>query len=170
MSRSHIFVVVYGKYDKAEAAIGKIRDSGFDVKRLSLLGADYRRDRLVGRYRSSDGTRYWENLNSLSSGVWSQLSGVAFFHIPDMGPFLVGGPLASAIIGSLEGSNSIKGLGPIGSGLYILGIAKTYVPKYEKAVQADNYLVIVPGTDEQIANVKSVVKMTDFLEFDLHQI
>ena len=87
-----------------------------------------------------------------------------------MGPFLVGGPLASAIIGSLEGNSAVRGLSAIGSGLYILGITKSSIPKYEKAVKTGNYLVIIQGTEEQIAGFKAIVKMTGVLEFDLHQV
>jgi len=169
-SKNHVFIAIFSNHAEAETAIRKSQDFGLNIKKLSLLGKDYRQDEVVGRYRSNDHTRYWENLNSFSNEVWSKLSSVAFFHIPSMGPFLVGGPLASAIIGSLEGNSAVRGLSAIGSGLYILGITKSSIPKYEKAVKTGNYLVIVQGTEEQIAGFKAIVKMIGILEFDLHQV
>ena len=169
VSGSRLFVAVYSTHVEGELAIRKMQSLGLDMNRLSFVGRDYRtEDKALGRYQSNDRTRYWENLGALGNGVWNLLSGVAFFYVPEMGPFLVGGPLASSTIGTLEGSTPVSGLSAIGSGLNIIGIPKDKVHKYERALKSGNHLVIAQGSEEEMAEVKAIVKRTDVLEFDLY--
>ena len=170
MPNNYLFVAIYNTRAQAEATIREIHNSGIDMMRLSFLGRDYRaKDKLVGRYQSSDHTRYWENLSAFGDGVWGLLSSIALFHIPETGPFLAGGPVASAIIGALESAPTVRGLSAVGSGLHIIGIPRDNVLKYERAIKGDKYLIIAQGIDGEIAAIKDIVKNTDAAEFDLHQ-
>jgi hypothetical protein len=170
MSKNYLFVAIYNGRAEGEAAIREIQDSGVNMMRLSFLGRDYRaRDKLIGRYQSSDHTRYWENLSAFGDGVWGLLSSIALFHIPETGTFLAGGPVAGAIIGALEGTPAVRGLSAVGSGLHIIGIPRDSVLKYERAIKGDKYLIIAQGIEEEIAAIKAIIKNTDAVEFDLHQ-
>ncbi|MFC1715978.1 hypothetical protein ACFL6S_20075 [Candidatus Poribacteria bacterium] len=170
MPKNYLFVAIYNTLPGGEAAIRDIQDSGIDMMRLSFLGRDYRaRDKLVGRYQSSDHTRYWENLGTFGDGVWGLLSSIALFHIPETGPFLAGGPVAGAMIGALEGSPTVRGLSAVGSGLHIIGIPRDSVLKYERAIKDDKYLIIAQGVEEEIAAIKAIIKNNGAVEFDLHQ-
>ena len=170
MPKNYLFVAIYNTCAEGETAIREINASRIDIMRLSFLGRDYRaRDKLVGRYQSSDHTRYWENLSSLGNGVWGLLSSIALFHIPETGSLLAGGPVAGAIIGSLEGIPAVRGLSAVGSGLHIIGIPRDSILKYERAIKGDKYLIIAQGIEEEIARVKAIIKNTDVVEFDLHQ-
>jgi hypothetical protein len=140
------------------------------MMRLSFLGRDYRaRDKLIGRYQSSDHTKYWENLSTFGDGIWGLLSSIALFHIPETGPFLAGGPIAGAIIGALEGTPAVRGLSAVGSGLHIIGIPRDSILKYERAIKGDKYLIIAQGVAEEIASVKAIIKNNGAAKFDLHQ-
>ena len=170
MPKNYLFVAIYNTHAEGEAAIREIQNSGFDMIKLSFLGRDYRaRDKLVGRYQSSDHARYWENLSAFGDGVWGLLSSIALFHIPEMGPFLAGGPVASAIIGALEGTPAVRGLSAVGSGLHIIGIPRDSILKYERAIKGDKYLIIAQGVEEEITAIKAIIKNTHAVEFDLHQ-
>jgi hypothetical protein len=168
--KNYLFVAIYNTLAKGESAIREIQNSGINMMRLSFLGRDYRaKDTLVGRYQSSDHTRYWENLSAFGDGAWGLLSSIALFNIPETGPFLAGGPVAGAIIGSLEGTPAVRGLSAVGSGLHIIGIPRDSVIKYERAINADKYIIIAQGVEKEIAEVKAIIKNTDAVEFDLHQ-
>jgi len=168
--KNYIFVAIYDTREHGEAAIREMKKSSIDMMRLSFLGRDYRaKDKLVGRYQSSDHTRYWENLSAFGDGVWGLLSSIALFNIPEMGPFLAGGPVAGAIIGALEGTPVVIGLSALGSGLHIMGIPRDSVIKYERAIMNDKYLIITQGIEKDIATIKAIIKNTDAIEFDLHQ-
>jgi hypothetical protein len=170
MPKNYLFVAIYNTRADGEAAIREIHASGIDMMRLSFLGRDYRaRDKLIGRYQSSDHTRYWENLSAFGDGVWGLLSSIALFHIPETGPFLAGGPVAGAIIGALEGAPVLRGLSAVGSGLHIIGMPRDNVLKYERAIKGDKYLIIAQGVEEEITAIKAIIMNTDAVEFDLHQ-
>jgi hypothetical protein len=170
MPRNYLFVAICNTRTEGESAIREIQNSGIDMMRLSFLGRDYRaKDKLIGRYQSGDHTRYWENLSAFGDGVWGLLSGIALFHIPETGPFLAGGPVASAIIGALEGSPTVRGLSAIGSGLHIIGIPRDSILKYERAIKGDKYLIIAQGVEEEITAIKAIIKDNGAVEFDLHQ-
>jgi hypothetical protein len=170
MPENYLFVAICNTRTEGEAAIREIQSSGIDMMGLSFLGRDYRaRDKLVGRYQSSDHTRYWENLSAFGDGIWSLLSSIALFHIPETGPFLAGGPVAGAIIGALEGTPTVRGLSAVGSGLHLIGIPRDSILKYERAIKGDKYLIITQGVEEEIAAIKTIIKSNRAVEFDLHQ-
>jgi hypothetical protein len=170
MPNNYLFVAIYDTRTQAEAVIREIHNSGMDMMRLSFLGRDHRaKDKLVGRYQSSDHTRYWENLSAFGDGVWGLLSSIALFHVPETGPFLAGGPVAGAIIGALEGTPAVRGLSAVGSGLHMIGIPRDSVLKYERAIKGDKYLIIAQGLAEEIGAIKAIIKNNGTVEFDLHQ-
>ena len=170
MPNKYIFVAIYDSRVQGETAIREIQKSGVDMMRLSFLGRDYRaKDELVGRYQLGDHTRYWKNLSAFGDEVWGLLSSIALFHIPEMGLFLAGGPVAGAIIGVLEGAPVVSGLSVLGAGLHIIGIPRDSVIKYERAIKADKYLIIAQSIEEEIAMIKAIAKSTNAAEFDLHQ-
>ena len=170
MPKNYLFVAIYNTRAEGESAIREIQNSGIDMMRLSFLGRDYRaKDKLIGRYQSSDHTKYWENLSTFGDGIWGLLSSIALFHIPETGPFLAGGPIAGAIIGALEGTPAVRGLSAVGSGLHIIGIPRDSILKYERAIKGDKYLIIAQGVAEEIASVKAIIKNNGAAEFDLHQ-
>jgi hypothetical protein len=55
MSQSGAAVAVYGTHDEADAAIKSLQKSGFDVKKLSIVGKDFRtEEHAIGYYNTGD--------------------------------------------------------------------------------------------------------------------
>jgi hypothetical protein len=104
---------------------------------------------------------YWGKWGAFWGGLWGLLFGAAFFWVPGIGPLLVAGPLAAAILGALENAALVGGLSALGAGLYSLGIPKDSVLQYETAVKAGNLLLIAHGTPADVAGAKSIVEQTD---------
>ena len=65
--------------------------------------------------------KYWGKMGAFWGGIGGLLFGSAFFWVPGIGPLLVAGPLASSIIGALEGAAVVGGLSAVGAGLYGIG-------------------------------------------------
>ena len=83
-------------HSAAEDAVKELQKSGFDMKKLSVVGKDYHTDeQVVGYYNAGDRMKYWGKLGALR---WGLLFGAAFFWVPAIGPVLVGGPLAAWIV------------------------------------------------------------------------
>ena len=162
MSEKNSVVAVFASHDKAEDAVRKLQKSGFDMKKLSIVGKDYHTDEhVVGYYNAGDRMKYWGKLGAFWGGFWGLLFGSAFFWVPGIGPLLVAGPLAAAIVGALENAVLVGGLSALGAGLYSLGIPKDSVVEYETAVKAGNLVLVAHGTPEDVAKAKSIVEQTD---------
>ena len=100
MSDKNSVVAVFESHDKAEDAVRELQKSGFDMKKLSIVGRDYHTDEhVVGYYNAGDRMKYWGKLGAFWGGFWGLLFGSAFFWVPGIGPLLVAGPLAAAILG-----------------------------------------------------------------------
>ena len=162
MSDKNSVVAVFASHDKAEDAVRKLQKSGFDMKKLSIVGKDYHTDEhVVGYYNAGDRMKYWGKLGAFWGGFWGLLFGSAFFWVPGIGPLLVAGPLAATILGALENAVLVGGLSALGAGLYSMGIPKDSVVEYETAVKAGNLVLVAHGTPEDVAKAKSIVEQTD---------
>ncbi|HEX4143159.1 MAG TPA: general stress protein [Pirellulales bacterium] len=142
MTQGNSVVAIFGSHAEADAAVKELQRSGFDMKKLSIVGRDYHSDEhVVGYYNAGDRMRYWgtmgAGIGAFWGGLWGLLFGAAFFWIPGLGPTLVAGPLVSMIVDALEAGILVGGLDAIGAGLYSLGIPKDSILKYETALKAD---------------------------------
>ena len=134
MNKNNSIVAIYPSHTAAEAAIKELQQSGFDMKKLSIIGRDEHTDEhVVGYYNAGDRMKYWGKLGAFWGGFWGLLFGSGFFLIPGIGPWLVAGPRVSGIVGALEGAGVVGGLSAIGAGLYSVGIPKDSILRYETA-------------------------------------
>jgi heat induced stress protein YflT len=171
MSDTNAVIAVYGTHGAADNAVKQLQRSGFDMRKLSVVGKDFHTDdQVVGYYNAGDRMKYWGKVGAFWGGIWGLLFGAAFFWIPGVGPLLVAGPLAAWIVGTLEGAAVVGGLSALGGGLYSIGIPKNSVLKYETAVKADKFLLVVHGTAAEAANAKNILSITGPLELDQHDL
>jgi len=169
MSKENTVVATYHTHVQAEAAVKELQQAGFDMKRLSIVGKDYHTDQhVVGYYNTGDRMKYWGKLGAFWGGLWGLLFGSAFFWVPGIGPLLVAGPLAAAIVGGLEGAVVVGGLSALGAGLYSIGIPKDSVVKYETAIKSDKYLLVAHGTSDEVRKAADILEASDAHEVDLH--
>jgi uncharacterized membrane protein len=170
MAEKNTVVAVYSTHTEAEAAVKELQKSGFDMKRLSIVGKDYHtEEHIVGYYNTGDRMRYWGKLGAFWGGLWGFLFGSAFFFIPGIGPVLVAGPLVSWIVGGLEGAALTGGLSALGAALYGIGIPKNSVLEYETALKSDRFLVIAHGTAADVARAKELLGRTGPAKIAAHQ-
>jgi uncharacterized membrane protein len=159
--RKNAAVAIYNHHSEAEAAIKELQRAGFDMKKLSVVGKDYHtEEHVVGYYNSGDRMKYWGKMGAFWGGLWGLLFGAAFFWVPGLGPLVVGGPLASWIIGALEGAVVVGGLSALGAGLYSIGIPKDSIISYEMAIKSDKFLVIAHGTPDEVNRAKEILEGT----------
>lgn len=164
-------VAVYNSHEKAEAAIKKLQQGGFDMTRLSVVGRDYHTDEhVVGYYNVGDRMKYWGKLGALWGGLWGLLVGAAFFWVPGIGPTLIAGPLVAACVGALESAAVVGGVGVLGAALYSIGIPKDSLLTYETAIKAGKYLLVAHGTVAEIDDAKSILGRTQPANLEAHSL
>jgi hypothetical protein len=162
MSDTAAVIAIYDNHSAADEAVKELQKSGFNMKKLSIVGKDYlTEDQVVGYYNAGDRMKYWGKLGAFWGGFWGLLFGSAFFWVPGIGTVLVGGPLVSWIIGALEGAVAVGGLSAIGAGLYSIGIPKDSIVQYEAALKADKFLVVAHGTSDEVAKAKDILRITN---------
>ena len=116
MTDKNSVVAIFDSHDRAEDAIRELQKSGFDMKKLSIVGKDYHtEENVVGYYNAGDRMKYWGKLGAFWGGFWGLLFGSAFFWVPGIGPLLVAGPLVVCIVGGLEGAVMTGGLTALGA-------------------------------------------------------
>ena len=170
MSKQNSVVGIYKTHTEAEAAVKELQKSGFDMKKLSVVGKDYHtEENVVGFYNAGDRMKYWGKLGAFWGGLWGILFGSAFFVIPGLGQLVVLGPLVMIIVGALEGAVVTGGLTALGAGLYSIGIPKDSIIKYETALKSDKFLVIAHGSAGDVARAKSILESTSKEDLVVHQ-
>ena len=170
MNKNNSIVAIYPSHTAAEAAVKELQQSGFDMKKLSIVGRDDHTDEhVVGYYNAGDRMKRWGKVGAFWGGFWGLLFGAGFFWVPGLGQILVAGPLVSMIVGALEGAVTVGGLSAIGAGLYGLGIPKDSILKYETALKTDKFVLIAHGAPDEIIRAKEILKRTNPETFEHHQ-
>ena len=161
MNQNNAIVAIYPTHTAAEAAIKELEHSGFDMKQLSIIGRDYHTDEhVIGYYNTGDRMKVWGKEGAFWGGLLGFWIGSAFFWIPGLGPILIAGPLVSWIVGALEGAIVVGGLSAVGAGLYSMGIPKDSILQYEKALNADKFVLIVHGSMDDTTKAKEILDRT----------
>src|SRR5277367_4024868 len=164
-------VAVFGEHPGAENAIRALKREGFDIKRFSIVGRDFHtEDNVVGFYTTGDCIKYWGKMGAFWGGLWGLLVGAAFLIIPGVGPVVVAGPVASWIIGALEGAIFVGGVSVLGAALVSVGIPRDRVLKYESSVKAGKFLLISHGTPAEAERVRNVLEATEAEMVDVHRV
>ncbi len=169
MLETNSVVAIYDTHSQAEEAVKELQRSGFDMKKMSIVGKDYHTDEhVVGYYNTGDRMKCWGKMGAFWGSLWGMLFGAAFFAIPGIGPVLVAGPLVAWIVGALEGAVVVGGLSALGAGLYSIGIPKDSVVKYEAALKSDKFLLLAHGTTDEVAKARNIMQTTHPVEVAVH--
>jgi hypothetical protein len=149
---------VFNTHMEAEEAIRTLDRSGIDVKKLSLIGKGYHsEEHPVGFYTTGDRVKAWGGTGAFWGGIWGLLLAPAVFFLPGIGLVAFAGPLVSALVGALEGALVVGGVSALGAALTNVGAGPEQVIKYESALKAENYVLIVHGDASDLAKAHSVL-------------
>jgi hypothetical protein len=170
MTEPTTVVAIFADHQGAEAAIRKLADAKMDIKHLSIVGKGYHTDeKVVGFYNMGDRIKFWGKRGAFWGGLWGWLFGGVFLVIPGVGHVVVLGYLAAAVISAIESAVVVGGLSALGAALYSSGIPKNSVVAYEKALEADEFLVMAQGPTEEMARAKTILATFKTSQIDLHE-
>jgi len=149
---------LFNTHIEAEEAIRTLSRCGIDVKKLSLVGKGYHsEEHPIGFYTIGDKVKTWGGMGAFWGGIWGLLLAPAVFFLPGIGLVAFAGPLVSALVGALEGAVVVGGVSALGAALINSGARPDEVIKYESALKADQYVLIVHGNAEELAKAHSVL-------------
>lgn len=151
-------VAVTASHDGAEAAIKALGKAGFDMAKVSVVGKGYRGERhALGFYTLGDRVRAWGAAGGFWGVVWGLLLGSAVFVMPPLGVIAAAGPITAALVAALEGAAVVGGVSAISVALAGLGLPHDRAVNYEADIAADRFLVIVHGTQEDVAKARAIL-------------
>lgn len=162
-------VATYALHSEAENAVKALQQAGFDMKKISIIGRDYRvEEHVVGFLNAGDRARIFGKLGAFWGGMIGLLFGSALLFVPVVGHVVVLGPLAAMLFSGLEGAALVGGTSALIGALTSIGIPKDSVLRYETALKADQFMLVVHGNAEDILHAKSLLKTSGHLCFDHH--
>ncbi len=154
-------IAIYDTHEEAEKAITELEKSGFDMKKLSIVGKDYMsEEEVIGYYNIGDRMKLWGKTGAFWGGLWGIMFGSALFFIPGIGPIVAAGPLVGWIVGALEGALVLGGLSALGAALYSLGIPKDSIIEYESQIKMGKYVVIAHGSQDELSKTQKTIAST----------
>jgi hypothetical protein len=169
MEQVDTVIAVFPDHQAAEAAVQKLSASGFEMKKLSVVGKGYHTDeKVIGFYNIGDRVKFWGKRGAFWGGLWGLFFGGIFMVIPVVGHVIVLGYLAATAIATVETALVVGGLSALGAALYSIGIPKNSVIDYETALKADSFLVMAHGVPEEIARAKTILGAAGPSRLDVH--
>lgn len=158
-------VYIFSTHAEAESAIRSLGKIGFDVKKLSLIGKGYHtEERPMGFYTAGDRIKTWGGVGAFWGGLWGMLFAPAVFFLPGLGLVGMAGPLVATLVSALEGAVVIGGVSALGAALSQIGASKEQVIRYETALRADKFVLVVHGTQEEQERARAALSDAKALE------
>ena len=169
MTKTDIAVAVYDHHTQAETAVKALQRAGFDMKKISIIGRDYHtEEHVVGFLNAGDRAKVFGKFGAFWGGLMGVLFGSAMMFVPVVGHVIILGPLAATLFSGLEGAVLVGGISALAGALMALGIPKNSVLRYETALKADKFMLIVHGDAQEIMRAHELLTTSGLASFDHH--
>jgi hypothetical protein len=151
-------VAVYPDHPSAENALRLLHKSGFALGDLSIVGRDFQTsEEPIGFVNPGDYARAGAKTGAWFGGLFGLVVGAAFLVLPGIGPIIVAGPLAAAVVAGLEGAIAGTAVGSLAGALVGWGVPKDRALTYETRVKGGKFLVIVRGNPQVVARARNLL-------------
>ena len=180
-------VGIFPTYEAAELALRQLKENGFLMDRVSIVGRDINHYTEVTGANTSNQLVDVGNLDSKEKevpqtaakgsvaggavgGLTGLLVGLGIAAIPGVGPIMLAGAAATAIATAISGTVIGAAAGGLAGGLVGLGIPADRAKIYGDRVSDGDYLVMVEGSDADIALAESIFhkhSINDWYTYDL---
>jgi len=174
--RKHRAVGVFTHRRDAEAALRDLRDSGFNMDHVSVVGKDAgphdqiagveMSDRATG-HKADDGAKAGAATGGALGGLTGLLVGLGALAIPGIGPVMAGGALATALATTAAGGAIGAAAGGLTGALVGLGIPEERAKFYNDRVNHGDYLVMVDGTEDEIRRAEAILSRHGIREWGI---
>jgi uncharacterized membrane protein len=169
MTTPSIAVALYESHTEAEEAVRKLAKAGIDMKTVSIAAKDYHTEQnVVGYFNAGDRARFFGKLGAFWGGLAGLLFGSAFLFIPVVGHLVVLGPLAATLVGGAQGAVFGGGAGALVGALSAIGVPKDSALRYQTAIKADKFIVIVRGGAPDIRRAHEVLAAAGSTDVQTH--
>ncbi len=163
-------VGTFSHHADAETALHELRDSGFSMAQVSVVGQDINHNSNVAgankgdhlsdldkNNKADEGAKAGAATGGTVGGLTGLLVGLGIAAIPGVGPIMLAGAGATALATTLAGGAIGAATGGIVGGLIGLGIPEDRARTYSDRVDHGDYLVMVEGSEEDIQRAEAIL-------------
>jgi hypothetical protein len=162
-------IAVFADHEAAEAAVKKLAQASFDMKKLSVVGKGFHsEERVIGFYNVGDRMKFWGKQGAFWGGFWGLFLGGVFVTAPAVGPVIVLGYLAASVIAAVEGAVVAGSISALTAALISIGVPKDSVIDYETVMKQDGFLVMVHGGADDMRRAKAILGTANASRIDVH--
>lgn len=155
-------IALHATHAAAEAAVKALEHAGFDLKTVSIIGKSCRsEEHALAFYTVGDRVRAWGASGGLWGAAWGLLLGSAMFVMPPLGIVAAAGPITPILVAALEGAAVVGGVSALSAALASVGLPHDQAVKYEADIAADRFLLIVHGTQQDVARARAILAEAD---------
>jgi hypothetical protein len=174
----------FSSYQDAETAVRELRDSGFPMDRVSVIGRDTDRaadiagadannlgDRgkqVAHDTQADEGAKKGAVAGGTLGGLTGLLVGLGALAIPGIGPVMLGGAVATALASAISGGAIGAAAGGLVGGLVGLGIPEDRARVYSDRVSRGDYLVIVDGSEDDVRRAEGILSRRGIQEWGIY--
>lgn len=164
-----IAVAVYDRHTQAENGVKALQRAGFDMKKISIIGKDYEtEEHIIGFLNAGDRAKIFGKYGAFWGGLMGVLFGSALMFVPVLGHVVILGPLAAMLFSGLQGAVVVGGVSALAGALVSIGIPKDSVLRYETALKANKFILVLHGDNQEISRAQEVLKSSGLSSFDHH--
>lgn len=149
---TNTIITTFNQRQDAENATYKLRNEGFSVENISIIGGNVSEE--------ENETASNVTAGSVLGGVAGLLLGAGTFAVPGLGVVAAAGPLAGLISGGVAG-------GVIGA-LSSIGVSDEDTNKYQKKIKEGKYILTIKVEKDSTDIVKSVVSSYGGYDIDIY--
>jgi hypothetical protein len=163
----------FTSYELAENALRELKQTGFLMHQVSLIGKD------INRHAESTGVHTNSTITDVNrlnaegkdtgagiqtgaaaggtlGGITGLLVGLGAIAIPGIGPVMLAGAAATAIATAVSGTAIGAAAGSLAGGLTRMGFSADRAQTYSDQVSEGHYLVMIEGTAADITKAETV--------------
>jgi hypothetical protein len=161
---------IYNTMDQAEKAIQRLDQGGLPIRQVSIVAKNLASEKkITGFVSTGDVAKTTAGVGAWTGGVFGLLIGAAFLWVPGVGPMIIAGPLAAALLGGLEAAAAGGVTGGLLGALIGWGVSRQHILKYEECVSAGKYLLIYHGSDDDVNKANDILKKTAPSDLHVHE-
>lgn len=161
----------------AEQALHELRDSGLAMEKVSVIVQNPDRNHQIGddeiKERTGDKADEGATVGGLSGGAVGGLTGLLVglgtLAIPGVGPIMLAGAAATALVTTLVGASIGAATGTFAGALVGWGISEEKARAYNERVEHGHYFIIVDCTSFEIAKVEAILHRWGIEEFGIYE-
>ncbi|WP_341530509.1 hypothetical protein WKK05_15215 [Nostoc sp. UHCC 0302] len=157
----------------AEQALHELRDSGLAMEKVSVVVQNTDRNYEISNDEIGDKSDEGATVGGLSGGAVGGLTGLLVglgtLAIPGVGPIMLAGAAATALVTTLVGASIGAATGTFAGALVGWGMSEEQARAYNERVEDGHYLIIVDCTSLEIAQVEAILQRWGIEEFGIYE-